>query len=304
MAGCDSHEQAAVSSAVCVPPAVYAQAVSDVGAFFEPLNKIDRHTLAADHLDLTKAGNRARLLERYTSLHGRKILEIGAGFGTNLAVWIKDFGADGYGVEPASQGFEMSFLAAKKLFAENGLDPSRIIDAPGERLPFEDNTFDVVYSANVLEHTTDPVQVLREAARVLKPGGIIHMEIPNYLSYFEGHYMLPMPPMWSNRLLGMWVRMFGRDPSFVGTMKLLNPIWCRRAVKNINATYPLRLITLGEDLFLGKLAKPFDFETKAVAGKLGRVIRCMQAVNAGNWIGQLIVAVQGHYPIYMTVQKL
>jgi SAM-dependent methyltransferase len=291
-------------SLVLVPPTVHAQAMNDVGAFFEPLSKVDRGILADDHLNLTKATNRGRLLERFVALQGKKVLEIGSGFGTNLAVWIKEFAIDGYGVEPASLGFEMSFQTAKILFEENGLDSSRIIDAQGERLPFGDGTFDIVYSANVLEHTTDPLQVLREATRVVKQGGIIHMEVPNYLSYFEGHYMIPMPPMYSNRLLGMWVRLFGRDPSFVRTLKLINPVWCKRAVKSINAMYPVRLVTLGQEIFLEKLAKPFDFETKVVAGKLDRIVHGLQAINAGNWIGRLIVAAQGYYPIYLTIQRL
>lgn len=292
------------SSSIHVSSTVLAQAISDVGVFFEPLNKIDRHILAADHLDLAKSIKRVALIERHVQLRGQKILEIGSGFGTNLAVWIKDFGADGYGVEPASEGFEMSFRAAKQLFEDNDLDPTRIIDAPGEQLPFADNTFDIVYSANVLEHTSDPIQVLREAVRVLKSGGIMYMEIPNYLSYFEGHYMLPMPPMPSNRLLALWVRLFGRDPSFVATLKLLNPIWCRNAVRQINATHPVHLITLGEDYFLNKLAAPFVFETKTVRGRLHTAIHCVQALNIGNWIGRLIVALQGHYPIFMVIQKI
>jgi SAM-dependent methyltransferase len=292
------------SSLVVVPPTIHAHAMDDVGAFFEPLSRINRCILADDHLDLTKATKRGRLLERCLALRGKKLLEIGAGFGTNLAVWIKEFGIDGYGVEPASLGFEVSFQAAKILFEQNGLDTARIIDAQGERLPFGDGCFDVVYSANVLEHTTDPLQVLHEAARVLRPGGIIHMEIPNYLSYFEGHYMIPMPPMWSNRLLVTWVRLFGRDPSFARSLKLINPIWCKRAVKRINATYPIRLITLGQDIFLEKLAKPFNFETRVVSGKLGSIVKGIQAINIGNWIGMLIVAAQGYYPIYLTIQRL
>lgn len=298
----ENHE--AALPAIRVSPELVAQAANDVGKFFEPLNKINRQTLAEDHLDLAKSTKRAHILERYAALKNQKVLEIGSGYGNNIAVWIREFSVDGFGVEPASLGFEVSFRAAKQLFEENGLDPARILDASGEKLPFEDGTFDIVYSANVLEHTSDPLQVLREAVRVLKPGGIVHMEIPNYLSYFEGHYMIPMPPMWSNRALGFWVRLFGRDPAFVATMKLINPIWCRRAVRSINGIYPLRLISLGEQLFLEKTAKPFDFETKTVAGRLGWIIRTMQAVNVRNWIGQLIVTLQGHYPIYLTAKKL
>jgi SAM-dependent methyltransferase len=294
----------AQSNLVLVPPTVHELAMNDVGAFFEPISRIDRRILAEDHLDLIKSSNRAHLLERYVGLRGKKVLEIGSGFGTNLAVWIKEFGIDGYGVEPASLGFEASFRASKLLFEENDLDSARIIDAQGERLPFSDGTFDIVYSANVLEHTTDPLQVLREAVRVLKRGGIIHMEIPNYLSYFEGHYLIPMPPIWSNRFLALWVRLFGRDPNFVWSLKLINPIWCKRAVETINATYPVRLLTLGQDVFLEKLAKPFHFETKALTSKVGSIVGGVQSINIGNWMGKLIVALQGYYPIYLTMQKL
>jgi ubiquinone/menaquinone biosynthesis C-methylase UbiE len=103
------------------------------------------------------------------------------------------------------------------LFEANGLDPARITNASGEALPFGDESFDVVYSANVLEHTDNPELVVGESLRVLRRGGLFHMEMPNFLSYFEGHYMIVQPPLVWKWMLPVWVRLFGRDPEFART---------------------------------------------------------------------------------------
>lgn len=50
--------------------------------------------------------------------------------------------------------------------------------ATAERLPFADGGFDFVWIFDVLEHVDDPERVLREVARVLKPGGGFHIVLP------------------------------------------------------------------------------------------------------------------------------
>ena len=180
-----------------------------------------------------------------------------------------------------------------------------MINSTGEALPFPDDSFDLVYSANVLEHTEDPERVFMESVRVLRPGGVLHMELPNYLSYFEGHYLVFQPPIFWKPMLGWWVRLvFRRDPAFAATLQTrINPVWCRRMVAKARRKYPLQLLSLGEDLFLERLAKPATFESQMVAGKVGTAVRLFHTLNAGNWLGRLVVLLQGHYPIYVTVRK-
>lgn len=74
-----------------------------------------------------------------------------------------------------------------------GLDPDpRVVANPhldegrvgvGEHIPWPDQTFDLVFADNVLEHLERPVAVLREVARVLKPGGRFVAKTPNTLHY-------------------------------------------------------------------------------------------------------------------------
>lgn len=53
------------------------------------------------------------------------------------------------------------------------IDPGRHPDVVGDahNLPFEDQSFDAVLCAEVLEHLIDPMQAISEMRRVLKPGG-------------------------------------------------------------------------------------------------------------------------------------
>jgi SAM-dependent methyltransferase len=289
---------------VTIPEEVARMATDQLGAFFEPLNGIDRRVLAADFLDTTKSRKRAEILQRYVPLRSKKVLEVGSGFGTTLAEWIKRFDVDGYGIEPGDVGFDSAVHASRLLFVANGLDPGRITNGSGEALPFDDESFDIVYSYNVLEHTHNPELVVRESLRVLRRGGTFHMELPNFLSYFEGHYLIVQPPLVWSWMLPAWVRLLGRNPDFARTLKTrINPNWCRSVAKSMQGTYEVTLVSLGEELFLDRLSGEFNFETASAATRLGVLVSAVQKLNVRNWIGRSIVRLRGHYPIYFTMRK-
>jgi ubiquinone/menaquinone biosynthesis C-methylase UbiE len=299
-------EMALESESVIVPQEVFERIRDRIAAGFEGINHADREVLARDLLNPEKSIRRAEVLERYAPLRGRKLLEVGAGCGVNLVAWMRKFGVDARGIEPGGAGFEDSLDAARDLLVANGLDRSRIQDAEGESIPFPDESFDIVYSANVLEHTREPARVLEESVRVLRTGGVLHFEIPNFWSYYEGHYLVPQPPILFRGMLPLWVKLvFRRDPTFAGTLRTeINPRWCHRQVRELERKYPVELVTLGQELFLERLARPFKFETPQMEARLGKILRLLQAVNVGNWAGRVIVAARGYYPIYLTVTKV
>lgn len=64
------------------------------------------------------------------------------------------------------------------------LDHAKLIRV-GEPLPYEDNSFDIVYSRFVYEHIENPRFVAQELLRVAKPGGTIAALTPNKLGYIS-----------------------------------------------------------------------------------------------------------------------
>jgi ubiquinone/menaquinone biosynthesis C-methylase UbiE len=92
-------------------------------------------------------------------------LELGAGTGLNLRHY-----------PPAVTDLvlaEPDRHMARRLRARLGEAgrPAEVVEAPAERLPFEDGRFDTVVVTLVLCTVQDPAQALKEIARVLKPGG-------------------------------------------------------------------------------------------------------------------------------------
>jgi 2-polyprenyl-3-methyl-5-hydroxy-6-metoxy-1,4-benzoquinol methylase len=59
-------------------------------------------------------------------------------------------------------------------------------------LPYRSNSFDHVFCYTVLEHVRDVKAALHEMIRVLKPGGVLILNTPEYRFPFESHYKIPL----------------------------------------------------------------------------------------------------------------
>jgi SAM-dependent methyltransferase len=126
----------------------------------------------------TDTRNFMRLLRRYVK-RGDRVVEIGFAPGKNLAWVAAEFGADVTGLDYSRAGIEK----ARELFAALGLRGSFCCeDMFANGLPAA--TFDVVYSHGVIEHFDDPRPAVQEHLRLLKPGGVALIAIPNYRSLY------------------------------------------------------------------------------------------------------------------------
>ncbi len=101
-------------------------------------------------------------------LSGKSVLEIGCGAGGHSALFAN------YGAKMTSVDITPARVRSTQrkfdLLGDRALG-CKAMQSDAENLPFEDNTFDIVYSNGVLHHTHNTEKAIDEVYRVLKPGG-------------------------------------------------------------------------------------------------------------------------------------
>lgn len=117
----------------------------------------------------------------FKAFGGKRVLEVGVGQGTDLVQFAKA-GADVSGVDITQRHLD---LAAQN-FSVCGLR-ANLQYASAAAIPFESNSFDVVYSFGVLHHTDNTVRCLSECHRVLRPGGELILGLYHTYSFFHAY---------------------------------------------------------------------------------------------------------------------
>ncbi len=114
----------------------------------------------------------------YTNLnHDQTVLDVGCGPGP--------FEYKRY--EPKFLAYDM-FEPESEEGLKKGLDEFRL--GKLESFPIEDGSCDAVVMGFILEHVEDPLSFLKEAERVLVPGGWCYVSIPNYRSFEDRLFRL------------------------------------------------------------------------------------------------------------------
>lgn len=102
----------------------------------------------------------------FNSFRGARLVEIGCGMGTDLLQFARG-GAHCTGVDLTPRSIEIS-----RLHFDLYQMRADFVLSDAERLPFTDESFDVVYSNGVLHHTPGTAQAICEVHRILRPGGV------------------------------------------------------------------------------------------------------------------------------------
>lgn len=141
-----------------------------------------------DQYHFEKLHHLLRLVD-FGGYRGRRVLDVGCGAGTDLARFAQG-GALVTGVDLSASAIAL----ARQNFAQRGLT-GEFHEANGERLPFPDDTFDLVFAHGVVQYTPDGQALVDECRRVLKPGGEAVFQVYNRVSWLNALSKLMKVPL-------------------------------------------------------------------------------------------------------------
>ncbi|KAI1361370.1 S-adenosyl-L-methionine-dependent methyltransferase [Xylaria arbuscula] len=100
-----------------------------------------------------------------------RLLDVGAGVGSMSIEFAQIIGLEGH--VTAVDVNPVVIPRGQALAEKHGVTNISFETAGGHKLPYEDETFDIVHCHQVLTHNKDPWDILREMIRVTKPGGVV-----------------------------------------------------------------------------------------------------------------------------------
>lgn len=152
------------------------------------LNDVKRSDIAgADEFHVRGAAVSKELAESIT-LEGATVLDVGCGLGGPCRMLADEYNCQATGIDLSNEYIR----TAKELSKLVKLDSkTSFIQGDATSLPFNDNTFDVVWTQHVQMNIPDKNKLYSETSRVLKPGG--HFLYYDILKKGEGKVNYPMP---------------------------------------------------------------------------------------------------------------
>ena len=125
--------------------------------------------------EIQRAREIVRTIRQVTTLRGKRVLDVGSGYG-GMLIAMAEQGANAHGIEIDSERAEVG----RKRLSELGLTiPYEHGDICSPDIEDRLSRFDVIVCQDVLEHVLEPTRVIQAVSKMLRPGGVVFVQIPN-----------------------------------------------------------------------------------------------------------------------------
>lgn len=139
-------------------------------------------------------------ISSYQQLDGKRVLDVGGGPG---------YFADAF--HGAGATYNSLDADLGELSGLGDPEPGTVLGS-GMQLPFRDDSFDVTYSSNVLEHVDKPWTMADEMVRVTKSGGLVFLSYTLWWGPWGGHETAPWHYLGGHRAARRYERTNGKGP--------------------------------------------------------------------------------------------
>ena len=146
------------------------------------------------------ADNTVSLVGQFFPLRGARVIDVGGGPG-DLAEAFRNAGSQAITVDV---DWEEMHCRPRRL--------EGAILADGRRLPLPDCSMDLGCISNVLEHVAEPMELVEDMVRIVRPGGIVFVNFTIWLSPFGGHETAPWHLFGAERAEARYAAKHGSPP--------------------------------------------------------------------------------------------
>jgi len=160
-----------------------------INEYYKPYEgQFNYENMVNGQLDYSRFYVIADEISNYYAMENAVVLSSGCGTAGDLYTFMEKGAKFTVGIETSHELAKLAYIR----FAESPFASQVHLHVyDGSILPYSSNTFNIVFSMHVIEHTKNPKLYLGELLRVLKPGGILFLDVPNRYYHIEQHTNIP-----------------------------------------------------------------------------------------------------------------
>ena len=172
-------------------PGLYNDIINRLKEMGVDINNVTRKDIAGADEFHVRGAKISRELAEVANINNVKVLDIGCGIGGPCRMLADEFGCDTVGIDLSKEYVDTANLLSELVGLSH---KTKFIQGDANSLPFEDNTFDVVWTQHVQMNISDKLKFYTEIARVLNDKGLfIYYEV-----FKKGDKELNYPTPWAD----------------------------------------------------------------------------------------------------------